>query len=93
MMRDVNQIQILADMIATNPDIMDHEIEWKGMKMTELKSIPLNSNPFLHDMYNCGIEITKDITVMYSTSGKYLILVFTNTGKRIHISFDESLTG
>jgi hypothetical protein len=55
----------------------------------ELESIPAESNPFHHDLYNMGTQMGKDLMIMHgnhsSEDCEYLILVNTKTGRRFRI--------
>lgn len=58
-----------------------------NLSVTEINSIPKNSNPFLYDSIRSGVDITKDLTVMFNTvregmANDELILINTRTGQR-----------
>lgn len=60
------------------------------MKIEPLASIPAGSNPFLHDLYNMGTRVAKNLMVMHSThdsqDATYIILVNTTTGERFRVT-------
>ena len=58
----------------------------------QMSPIPVNGNPFNHDLYNMGVDIGINITVMYEAydkqPAKYLIVVNKETGERMRLVFD-----
>jgi hypothetical protein len=63
------------------------------MKITKLPSFPPGDNPFNHDFFNMGIRVGKNIMIMMGNHAheqcKYVILVNTETGKRILVDVDK----
>tara|TARA_R110002012_G_C11213093_1_gene561481 strand:+ start:8 stop:331 length:324 start_codon:yes stop_codon:yes gene_type:complete len=60
------------------------------IEVKTLDSFPPNSNPFHHDMFHMGLEIGKDLLMMYQNHAhedmRYMILVDTKTGDRLQIN-------
>lgn len=58
----------------------------------QMPPIPANENPYKHDHYNMGIDIGKNITVMFEAhddqQAKYLIIINKETGERMRLVFD-----
>lgn len=58
-------------------------------EVEQLADIPASSNPFHHDLYNMGQKFGKNLLLMFGNYDTehcgYLILVNTDTGKRIKI--------
>ena len=58
----------------------------------KMESIPPNSNPFLHDLYNMGMDIGRNVTVMFEAhngeKADYIIVINKETGERIRLVFD-----
>lgn len=81
---------VWGDFISTMK-IDDLVTEW--CKMSEMESFPPNSNPFIHDSYNMGTKMGKDLMVMHGNHSdeecRYLLLVNTKTGKRMKVEFFE----
>lgn len=61
-------------------------------KTEKLDSFPPNSNPFSHDSFRMGTEVSRDIMAMYpkQDNSPYIILVHIPTGKRIKITMPEA---
>lgn len=63
------------------------------MKLTELPPIPVGANPFNHDLFNMGTRLGKGITVMHrnfpDAPCPYLIIIDSNTGKRVRIDITD----
>ena len=59
-----------------------------------LDPIPKGESPFLHDQYNMGQQVGKDLWLMHGNHPvdecSYLILVNTKTGSRECLVLDES---
>lgn len=62
-------------------------------KMETLPSLPPNSNPFEHDLWNMGQRIGKEHMLMFRNHPledlDYLIVVNTTTGERVKLYFKE----
>jgi hypothetical protein len=63
------------------------------MKITQMSSIPENSNPFWHDMYHMGRYMGKNVCVMFKNFEQdecpYLIVVDMTNGHRLKIDLTE----
>jgi hypothetical protein len=58
------------------------------LKISKLQPIPANENPFLHDHYHIGQDITSNsMVIVDSNKVEYLILIDTATGERHKINF------
>lgn len=77
---------------------MDKELtsgDFVKVVVEELKPIPPNDNPFLHDQFNMGTSLTRGWVVMHEGFDRpedplplhYLILVNTRTGQRLKVVF------
>jgi hypothetical protein len=56
----------------------------------EMESFPAGENPFWHDLYHMGADVTKDIMAMFDEleGNRYLIIVNKKTGERIKLWLD-----
>ena len=64
------------------------------MNVKTLGSFPPDSNPFSHDLYHMGVEIGKNVIVMYANHPgeqcDYLIVVNRETGERMQVNFSAA---
>ena len=62
-----------------------------------LDDIPEATNPFWHDVYNMGLYIGDNLTIMYNVHNdepaEYIIIIHKPTGRRIKIMVDEYFNG
>ena len=65
-----------------------------GFRIETLNPQPPCASPFNHDFYNMGTRLGVNCVVMYENhplqACRYLILVNTDTGERIRVSFEAS---
>jgi hypothetical protein len=67
----------------------------KDMEYMRVRALPPvePGNPFLGDLFNMGTTVGNNVTVMYGKHATerqaYLIVVDTETGERIRITFQE----
>lgn len=61
------------------------------MKTRMLTPNPPKHNPFHHDFSNMGTKVAANIMIMHPTHddqpGKYIIIVNTDTGERLEVTF------
>lgn len=64
-----------------------------AFKIVQMNPIPPKSNPYAHDLFNMGMALGTNLTVMMANFDNqrcnYLILVNTETGERMRIEIDE----
>lgn len=67
--------------------------ECEGFVFEPRSEFPPNSNPFHHDYYHMGVKIGENIYVMFAKHSDevhdYVILVNTQTGKRVKVALEE----
>lgn len=58
-------------------------------ELMKLESFPAGENPFLHDIFNMGTSIAKNVMIMHRThdteKADYFIIVNTETGERLKV--------
>lgn len=63
------------------------------MNTKKLDGFPPGSNPFCHDQYHMGMEVGKNVIVMYSCYENdrcdYLIIYNKETGERLQVNITE----
>lgn len=66
-------------------------------RVEKLSPIPAGENPFLHDAYNMGRYIGKNLLLMQGNHDneecKYIILVNQKTGERVRLIFEDRSEG
>lgn len=64
------------------------------MVIHEITEVP-KGNPFLHDPFNMGVTIGKNVTVMMGNHNdvecEYLYVIDTRNGKKFKVTFDKGV--
>lgn len=64
------------------------------MNIVPMEDLPPKSNPFHHDRYHMGQVVGTNCTIMFENHRdqpcKYLIIINTETGKRVKVMVDEN---
>ena len=79
-------VPILPDFLMNGT--LNEAIATNGIVDT-LSPIPPGSNPYHFDLYHQGVEINKDIHIMFSSTHKYIIAINPNTGNRVRIDLSD----
>jgi len=64
-----------------------------GFTVSNLLSIEAGSDPMREDIFNMGMKLAKDVTLMFpnhpSEEARYLIIIDEKTGKRLKVTFER----
>lgn len=69
------------------------------LKVDRMESIPINANPYNHDLFHQGMHIGSNIVIMYATQKSktgsteicnYFIVCNKDTGERYRIALNEA---
>lgn len=70
------------------------EEENSCFNVESLQPFPAGENPYQHDLYNMGINIGNNLTVMYAATreefAKYIIILNNVTGERIKVTINDA---
>lgn len=65
------------------------------IKVTDMESFPAGENPYWHDEMRMGMFLGTNVLIMFEKSSDnekqpYIIVVNTETGERIRVTFDDT---